>query len=80
MNIHDLKFPSDVEVIGEEAARFRQSSPAERLRAIRSALVAGAVLIARSPKREFIEAYRRRQEEAGREAITRFVVRHAGRR
>ena len=80
MNIRDLKFPSDAEVTGEEAALFRQSSPAERLRAIRSALAAGAVLILRSPKREFIEAYRQRQEALGREAITRFVVRHAGRR
>ena len=78
MHIYDLKFPSDADVTGEEAARFRQSSPAERLRAIRSAVAAGAVLIARSPKREFIEAYRQRQEELGREAITRFVVRHAG--
>ncbi|MEX0669464.1 MAG: hypothetical protein WD060_03285 [Pirellulales bacterium] len=43
-----------------------------------SALAGGAVLIARSPKRAFIEAYRQRQEDLAREAITRFVVRHAG--
>lgn len=78
MIIGDLRFPSDAEVVAEEAARFRESSPADRMRAIRSALAAGAVLIARSPRRAFIEAYRERQEELGREAIARFVMRHAG--
>lgn len=71
-------FPSDAQVAAEEAARFRAATPAERLRAIRSAVAAGAVLIRRSPQREFMEAYRRAQEELAREAITRFVARHAG--
>lgn len=77
MTIGDLLFPSDAEVTADEAARFRAASPADRMRAIRSALSAGAVLIARSPKREFLEAYRERQEALAREAITRFVMRHA---
>ena len=78
MAIGDLHFPSDDDVAAEEAARFRAASPAERMRAIRSALTAGAVLIARSPKRQCLEAYRERQEELAREAIARFVRRHAG--
>lgn len=78
MAIGNLYFPSDGDVAAEEAARFRAASPAERMRAIRSALAAGAVLIARSPKRQFLEAYRERQEELAREAITRFMRRHAG--
>lgn len=78
MAIGGLRFPSDAEVVAEEAARFRASTPAERMRAIRSALAAGAVLIARSPKRAFLEAYRERQETLAREAIQRFVMRHAG--
>jgi len=49
MNLGDLCFPSDAAVVADEAARFRASTPAERLRAIRSALNAGAVLIANSP-------------------------------
>jgi hypothetical protein len=78
MNIDQLGFPSDAEVAADEAARFRASTPAERMRAIRSALNAGAVLIARSPKRAFIEAYRQHQEDLSREMIATFVKRHAG--
>ena len=78
MSTGGLQFPSDAEVVAEEAARFRESSPAERIRAIRSALAAGAVLIARSPKRAFLEAYRQRQEDLSRETITNFVKRHGG--
>jgi hypothetical protein len=48
------------------------------MRAIRSVLAAGAVLIARSPKRAFVEAYRQRQEDLAREAIAQFLVRHGG--
>ena len=72
-----LNFPSTAEVVADEADRFRRASPAERVRAIRSALSAGALLIERSPRRDFLAAYRREQEEAAREAIKRFVVRHA---
>lgn len=78
MNLDDLHFPSDATVAAEEAARFRAASPEERMRAIRSALAGGAVLIAKSPRRAFLEAYHRRQEELAREMISRFVVRHAG--
>lgn len=78
MNIGDLRFPVDADVAAEEAARFRAFSPADRLRAIRSILAGGARLIERSPKRAFIEAYRQRQEDLARQAITRFVMRHAG--
>lgn len=78
MDLGDLHFPSDAHVAAEEAALFRKATPAERMRAIRSALAGGAVLIARSPKRAFIEAYRQQQEDLAREAIARFVVRHAG--
>ena len=48
------------------------------MRAIRSALNGGAFLIARSPQRAFIAAYRQRQEDLARDAITRFLVRYAG--
>jgi hypothetical protein len=77
MAIGNLHFPSGAEIAAEEAARFRELSPADRMRAIRSVVAAGAVLIARSPKRAFIEAYRQQQEDLAREAITQFVIRHA---
>jgi|LakMenEpi03Aug12_release.lakeMendotaPanAssembly.Ray.scaffolds.fasta_scaffold971606_2 hypothetical protein len=72
-----LHFPSAADVAAEEAARFRAASPAERMRAIRSTLAAGAMLIERSPQRAFLETYRRRQEDLAREAIARFIDRHA---
>lgn len=79
MDDSPLSFPSDAEVAAEEAAWFRLASPAERMRTIRSTLAAGALLIERSPKREFLEAEHRRQAQAAREAIARFVERHAPR-
>jgi len=78
VNIGDLHFPSDADIADEEAARFRASSQRDRVREIQSALAAGAVLIARSPQRAFIEAYREHQENLAREAMTQFVTRHAG--
>lgn len=78
MELGDLHFPSHAEVVAEEAARFRASAPADRMRAIRSALTGGAILIAKSPRRAFIEAYRQQQEDLARQAITQFVMRHAG--
>ena len=79
MNTTQPTFPSSARVAAEEASRFREASPAERMRAIRSTLAAGALLIARSPKREFLESCRQQQEEAAREAIAQFVHRHAAR-
>lgn len=78
MNRGLLNFPTDAEVAAEEAARFRASSPAERMLAIRSMLSGGARLMECSPKRAFIEAYRQRQEDLAREAISQFVIRHGG--
>lgn len=77
MVVTGLNFPSASQVTAEEAARFRGASPADRLRAIRSILSAGALLIERSPRREFLEACRLEQEALAREAIKRFVERHA---
>jgi len=77
MALGDLHFPSDADVTADEAARFRASTPAERMRAIRSALAAGALLMSRSPRRAFLDAYVEQQETLGREAITRFLMRHA---
>jgi len=77
MSIGGLNFPTTADVAAEEAERFRRSSAGDRMRAIRSALSAGALLIERSPRREFLETYRQAQEELGREAISQFIARHA---
>lgn len=73
-----IKFPSDADVVAEEAARFRALSPASRLSAIRGMLSAGALLMRRSPKAEFMRQYALEQEELAQKAIKEFVARHAG--
>ena len=78
MKTGNLNFPSTAEVAAEEAARFRASTPADRLRAICSAVAGGARLIECSPKRAFLKAYCERQEDVARKAIAGFVNRHAG--
>jgi hypothetical protein len=76
MSITGLNFPSAAEVTAEEAELFRRASPADRMRAIRSALSAGALAMRRSPRSEFLRTYCQTQEDAGREAIARFIARH----
>ncbi len=71
------RFPSDDEVIREEAARFRALSPAERIRSIRDLLAAGMLMMRQSPRASFLEAYTLEQEELARTAIKDFVKRHA---
>ncbi|MEX0701096.1 MAG: hypothetical protein WD069_03285 [Planctomycetales bacterium] len=72
-----VRFPSDADVIAEEAARFRRLSPEERLRTIEGILEAGEEMIRRSPKSEFLRQYALEQEELARQAIKEFVARHA---
>jgi hypothetical protein len=72
-----IKFPSDAEVIAEEAARFRALSPEDRLRSIRGLLAAGALMLRQSPKAAFLRDYTRDQEERARQAVKEFIARHA---
>ena len=71
-----LKFPSDAEVIAEEAARFRALSPAERMRVIRDLLNAGSLIMRQSPNAEFMRAYSAEQEELAQKAVKEFIARH----
>jgi hypothetical protein len=71
-----ITFPSDVEVITEEVARFRALSPEARMRSIRGLLAAGALVIERSPKSAFLREYAREQEDAAQQAIKEFLARH----
>jgi hypothetical protein len=73
-----IKFPSDVEIIIEEAARFRALSPENRLRSIRGLLAAGALMMRQSPKAAFLRQYTLEQEDRARQAVKEFVARHAG--
>lgn len=72
-----VRFPSDAEVISEEAARFRAMSGEERLQVIRGVLDAGALMLHNSPRSAFLAAYAAEQEKAAQLAITDFLGRHA---
>jgi hypothetical protein len=71
-----VKFPSDAQIIAEEAARFRALSPAMRMEQIRGLLAAGALMMRRSPKAAFLRAYTLEQENRGRQAVKEFIARH----
>ena len=72
-----INFPSDADVIAEEAARFRALSPQERMRSIRGILEAGALMMQRSPKAAFLREYTLLQEDLYRKAVKEFIARHA---
>lgn len=71
-----VSFPSDVQVIAEEAARFRSLSPSDRIQVIRSILSAGALMMKRSPKADFLREYTLKQEELAQQAVRDFMARH----
>jgi hypothetical protein len=73
-----VQFPSDGDVIREEVARFRALSPEERIEYIRGMITAGAMMMRRSPKAEFLRQYTVEQEDLAQQAIKDFISRHAG--
>lgn len=72
-----IAFPSDAEVIAEEAARFRGLSPGSRVRSIRGLLAAGALMMCQSPKAAFLRHYTLEQENLARQSVKEFLARHA---
>jgi hypothetical protein len=71
-----VQFPSDADVIAEEAARFRALPAQERLQVIRGLLDAGALMLRNSPQAAFLRQYAAEQERASRRAILEFLARH----
>lgn len=72
-----IQFPTDADVIAEEAARFRSLTPEERMAVFRGLLDTGERLMRLSPKAEFLRQYTQEQEELAQQAFTDFVARHA---
>ena len=72
-----IRFPSDADVIADEAARFRALSPEERMRFIRGMLAAGVLMMRQSPKAAYLREYTLEQENCAKEAIKEFIARHA---
>jgi hypothetical protein len=72
-----IKFPSDADVIAEEAARFRALSPEDRMQSIRGMLAAGAHMMRLSPRAAFLREHTLQQEDRARQAVREFLSRHA---
>jgi hypothetical protein len=72
-----IQFPTDAEVIADEAARFRALSPENRLQSIRGLLAAGALMMSRSQKSDFLREQTLEQENRARQAVKEFLNRHA---
>jgi hypothetical protein len=72
-----VKFPSDSDVIAEEAARYRALPPQDRLQVIRGLIEAGELMLRNSPRAEFLRQYAAEQESAARQAVLEFLARHA---
>lgn len=72
-----LRYPSDAEIIVEEAARFRSLSPEARLRSIHGLLAAGELMMRLSPRSAFLREYTLEQEDRARQAVKEFLARHA---
>jgi hypothetical protein len=71
-----IKFPSDADVIIEEAQRFRALSPADRMRVIRGLLNAADLMLNRSPKAAFIREQMLEEKNSARQAVKEFILRH----
>ena len=71
-----IKFPSDAEVIAEEAARFQELSPEERFRTLDELFRLYHFLMASSARPEALARLAREDEERGRAEIQDFVTHH----
>ncbi len=71
-----IKFPSQVDVVDEEVARFRRLSPEDRLRSIRGLLAAGSLMMQQSQKASFMREYTLEQEFRSMNLIKEFINRY----
>lgn len=71
-----VKFPSDAEVVADEAARYRALSSDQRLAVLRGILDAGWLMLGNASRPEFIRQCAEEQERAAQRAIRDFVARH----
>ena len=76
MNI-GIPFPSDADVIAEEAGRFARLSASDRISVIRSLLEAGALMLRTSPRASYLQEYAAEQERASHQSVREFLKRHA---
>lgn len=71
------RFPSEAEVIRQEAAAFRRLSPTERLMVILDLIASGVALMKHSPQREAARRLRDAQEAEWQRIQKELFARHA---
>ncbi len=71
-----IRFPSDVNVITDEVARFRALSDEDRVRTLGELFRAYHFLAERSSRPEAVARLAREDEERSRAAVEEFVRRH----
>ena len=72
-----IQFPSEADVIAEEAARFRELTNRARIHYIRGLLEAGELMLRNSPRSSFLKEYAAEEARASRRAVQEFLTRHA---
>jgi hypothetical protein len=72
-----IQFPSDADVIAEEAARFQALSQEARFENFSGVLAAGAWMMKQSPHAAFARSHALEQEEIAMRAVKEFIARHA---
>jgi hypothetical protein len=70
-----IRFPSDADVIAEEAARFRALPPEKQVRVLGESFREYLFLAAAGGRRD-IDRYAREEERLGQAAIEEFIARH----
>jgi hypothetical protein len=71
-----ITFPSDADVIAEEAARFRSLSPENRVCTLGEMFLLYRFLQQNSANPDAVAGLAREEEDCGRRAIEEFVARH----
>ncbi len=71
-----INFPSDSEVIAEEAAKFRALSPEKRVQVLGEMFLLYRFLEDNSPNQEALARVAREEEDRQRRAIEEFNARH----
>jgi hypothetical protein len=71
-----IRFPSEVEVIDEDVARFRELSAEDRVLVLDEMFYLYHFLAERSAKPEALARFAREDEERSRAAVEEFVRRH----
>ena len=71
-----IQFPSNADVVAEEAARFQALSPEAKFEIFRGVLAAGEWMMQQSSNSEFVRSHALEQEEDAMRAVKEFIARH----